>query len=390
MSTFTACAITVNTIQSLSDNPNTDDGLSSSQLKAKFDQTAVDIKAYINNSLIPDFVSVAQTMSGAKKIGLYTVSGLSAANVQDAIQEIVTAGLGGLPADGSITDTKLGSDVKVGSLLSLTTSNKVNIVGAINEVVAKEASDIIDLGGTGRTTETIKSAYDLANSTSSNLTTHIADATKHINILTNRGDLLRRGLLGVERYAIGSSDKVLTSDGVDAKWDWPTYHVLGTALGNGSTKSLSITGLGTVFKNIRIIAKIRTDYSTDPYDTLFCRINGDTTTNYITQLITYAGSSVGGYKGTNNGFLLGNINCGHASSLSDAFADFDINFNVSNDTDNLKTTLFKGQSAYSDGNLYSWNGYGYHKVIKDYITSISLSTVGNIISGSKMIVYGIK
>jgi hypothetical protein len=390
MSTFTACAITVNTIQSLSDNPNTDDGLSSAQLKAKFDQVAVDIKAYINNSLIPDFVSVAQTMSGAKKIGLYTVSGLSAANVQDAIQEIVTAGLGGLPADGSITDAKLGSDVKVGSLLNLSTSNKVNIVGAINEVVAKEASDIIDLGGTGRTTETIKSAYDLANSASGNLTTHIADTTKHINILTSRGDLLRRGLLGVERYAIGASGKVLSSDGVDAKWDWPLYDILGTASGSGASKSLTITGLGTVYKCIKIFAKIRTDYSTDPYDTLFCRINGDSTTNYISQLITFNGSSIGGYKGTNNGFLLGNINCGHANSLADSFTDFEVDFNISNETDNLKTVLFKGQSAYATGSLYTWNGYGYHTVIKDYITSIAFSTVGNIISGSKIVVYGIK
>jgi hypothetical protein len=390
MSTFTACNITVTTIQSLSDNPNTSDGLSAAQLKAKFDLGTVYIKDFVNNSLIPDLVSTSQTFSGAKKVGLYTVSGLSSTNVQDAIQEIVTAGLGGLPADGSITDEKLGNDVKVGSLANLTTTNKVNIVGSINELASTLSSNIIDLGGAGRTTETIKGANDTANSASSGLTTHIADTTKHITILTNRGDILRRGLLGAERYALGTSGKILTSDGTDAIWDWPRYDYIGTSSGNGSSKFLSLSGLGTNYQIIKLFLKIKTDYSADPYDSLFCRINEDTSTNYLTEIITYAGSSVGGYKGTNSSFILGNINCNHTNSLADSFTDFEVTFSLCNNTDNLKTIQFKGLSAYATDSLYTWNGYGYHRTIKDYITSIKVSTVGNIISGSKMVIYGIK
>lgn len=390
MSTFTACNITVTTIQSLSDNPNTSDGLSAAQLKAKFDLASVYIKDFVNNSLIPEMVSTSQTYSGAKKIGLYTVSGLSSTNVQDAIQEIVTAGLGGLPADGSITDEKLGSDVKIGSLANLTTTNKVNIVGSINELASTLASNVIDLGGTGRTTETIKMANDTANSASSGLTTHIADTTKHISILTTRGDILRRGMLGPEKYAIGSSGKVLSSDGTDAKWDWPLYDILGTATGNGTTKSLSITGLGTVYKCIKVFVKIRTDYSIDPYDTLYCRINGDTSNNYLSQIITFQGTTLSAFKGISTSFILGNINCGHANSLADSFCDFEVDFNIANTTDNLKSIQFKGQSAYAVDSLYNWDGFGFHKTIKDYITSIAFTTVGNIITGSKIVVYGIK
>ena len=41
----------VNNIQALSDRPNEQDGLSSAELKAKFDQAVADIKDYINNTL---------------------------------------------------------------------------------------------------------------------------------------------------------------------------------------------------------------------------------------------------------------------------------------------------------------------------------------------------
>lgn len=44
----------VNNIQALSDRPNTADGITSQQLKEKFDKAGADIKDYINNSLIEE------------------------------------------------------------------------------------------------------------------------------------------------------------------------------------------------------------------------------------------------------------------------------------------------------------------------------------------------
>lgn len=43
----------LNNIQALSDRPNTADGLTSAQLKQKFDQAGNDIKDFLNNELIP-------------------------------------------------------------------------------------------------------------------------------------------------------------------------------------------------------------------------------------------------------------------------------------------------------------------------------------------------
>ncbi|MBE6147459.1 MAG: hypothetical protein E7168_03905 [Firmicutes bacterium] len=42
----------LNNIQGLSDRPNTADGLTSAQLKQKFDQAGNDIKDYLNNELL--------------------------------------------------------------------------------------------------------------------------------------------------------------------------------------------------------------------------------------------------------------------------------------------------------------------------------------------------
>lgn len=44
----------VNNIQALSDRPNTADGLTSQDLKERFDKAGVDIKAYINDTMISD------------------------------------------------------------------------------------------------------------------------------------------------------------------------------------------------------------------------------------------------------------------------------------------------------------------------------------------------
>lgn len=44
----------VNNIQGLSDRPNTADGLTSQELKEKFDKAGADIKDYVNNTLIEE------------------------------------------------------------------------------------------------------------------------------------------------------------------------------------------------------------------------------------------------------------------------------------------------------------------------------------------------
>lgn len=52
----------VNNIQSLSDRPNTIDGLTSSQLKELFDKAGADIKTYINETLTEEIDEIVETI----------------------------------------------------------------------------------------------------------------------------------------------------------------------------------------------------------------------------------------------------------------------------------------------------------------------------------------
>ena len=47
---------------------------------------------------------------------------------------------GFVPANSSVTNAKLATDVKVGSVAALTTTEKSNVVAAINELVGRVAA----------------------------------------------------------------------------------------------------------------------------------------------------------------------------------------------------------------------------------------------------------
>ena len=59
LSKFTA---SVNNIQSLSDRPNTIDGLTSSELKERFDKAGTDIKEYLNDTLTEELDTAIATI----------------------------------------------------------------------------------------------------------------------------------------------------------------------------------------------------------------------------------------------------------------------------------------------------------------------------------------
>ena len=54
----------VNNIQALSDRPNEIDGLTSAELKAKFDKAGADIKTYINETLTEQVDTAIATVTG--------------------------------------------------------------------------------------------------------------------------------------------------------------------------------------------------------------------------------------------------------------------------------------------------------------------------------------
>ena len=98
------------TVSTLDDRPNDTGGLTAAELKAKFDADAGTLKAYVNDVLIP----FLEGTSAAESIGIATISGFSADNIQTALEEIIGAMQGitqGSVADGSITLAKLAAEV---------------------------------------------------------------------------------------------------------------------------------------------------------------------------------------------------------------------------------------------------------------------------------------
>lgn len=89
--------------------------------------------------------ATTDSASGADKTGATAISGLTGATVQALLESLKALVDSQLPTpDGSITNTKLATDVKVGSLAALTTTNKSSVVAAVNEHLA---DDVTDAGG---------------------------------------------------------------------------------------------------------------------------------------------------------------------------------------------------------------------------------------------------
>ena len=98
------------TVSTLDDRPNDTGGLTAAELKAKFDADAGTLKDYVNDVLIP----FLEGTSAAESLGITTIPGFSADNIQTALEEIIGAMqevTQGSVADGSITLAKLAAEV---------------------------------------------------------------------------------------------------------------------------------------------------------------------------------------------------------------------------------------------------------------------------------------
>ena len=98
------------TVSTLDDRPNDTSGLTAAELKAKFDADSGTLKTYLNDVFIPFLESTA----AAASLGITTIPGFSAGNIQTALEQIVQAMQDvtqGSVADGSITLAKLAAEV---------------------------------------------------------------------------------------------------------------------------------------------------------------------------------------------------------------------------------------------------------------------------------------
>lgn len=88
-------------IGALADLPNSTDGLTAAQLKAKFDEGGTALKDYINNTLLPALYATTDGASGADQIGATAVSGLTGSTVQALIEALKTYTDTGLAANAA-------------------------------------------------------------------------------------------------------------------------------------------------------------------------------------------------------------------------------------------------------------------------------------------------
>jgi hypothetical protein len=207
MSTFATCTASVNVIALLSDLPNDTDGLTSAQLKARFDQAGSDIKTFINSSLISQLENSSSTASsGASRVGFKSAY---ASDLQNAVDYIYNAGSGTIPPDASITNAKLVADIKVGSLASVTSSiaDTSSVVAVINESIGDTKTSISSVTGS------------LATLTAS-VATHTA-STGHLDVvLTTQGDIAYRDGTGPQRLPKGTAYNALIMNSGETAPSW--------------------------------------------------------------------------------------------------------------------------------------------------------------------------
>lgn len=95
-------------ISALPDRPNSSGGLTPAALKAKFDELGAALKDYLNNTLCQEL----EGTGGAGNIGIEEISGLTATNIQDALEALKDAidgaTTGALP-NGSVSTAKLAN-----------------------------------------------------------------------------------------------------------------------------------------------------------------------------------------------------------------------------------------------------------------------------------------
>lgn len=85
---FTQLTSNLNIIQALDRFPNANNGLTYSQLQAKFDEASGLIKTFLNNTLLTELSSTTDGTSGADNIGATAIPNLTGTTVQTLLESL--------------------------------------------------------------------------------------------------------------------------------------------------------------------------------------------------------------------------------------------------------------------------------------------------------------
>lgn len=144
----------VSNIQALGDNPNTDNGLTATQLKQKFDKAAEEIKDFINNTLIPELNTLLATIpakatSTPQPLGTAAIGNSSKYAAENHVHKMPTASdVGaaasnrGMPSGGTtgqVLSKSSGTDYAV-SWTTPTVNHDLPTGGTNNQMLVKNGS----------------------------------------------------------------------------------------------------------------------------------------------------------------------------------------------------------------------------------------------------------
>lgn len=242
---FTSCTVTVTNISTLSDTPNTLDGLSGSALRARFDLTGSDLKNYINTSLVTILNSINSGSSGAENIGSATITGITGNTIWSQVNNLNST-LNSSTA-GSSGAEKIGS-ASIGSL-GTTVWNQIN---TLNTNVTNLNSTKLNLSGgtlTGALVLTAATASLPALTTTGDTDTGIYfPAANNISVTTGGTqrivvDNTNTTLSNILKLTTGSvSAPSLSASGDNAGIYFPSNNII--ALSTASTERMRINGVG--------------------------------------------------------------------------------------------------------------------------------------------------
>lgn len=189
------------TVSTLDDRPNDTSGLTAAELKAKFDADSGTLKAYLNDVLIP----FLEGITAAESLGITTIPGFSAGNVQTALEQIVQAMQDvtqGSVTDGSITLAKLAADVTAVALGGAAASH-THGAGDINSGVL-DAARIPVLDGTKLGAGSVGTAQLGAAAVTSDKLAALSVLATHIAQGAVTAQKIAQGAVTAEKIAAGA------------------------------------------------------------------------------------------------------------------------------------------------------------------------------------------
>lgn len=235
------------TVSTLDDRPNDTGGLTAAELKAKFDADAGTLKEYVNDVLIP----FLEGTSAAESLGITTIPGFSADNIQTALEQIVQAMQGvtqGSVADGSITLAKLAAEVTAIALGGAAASH-THGAGDINSGVL-DVARIPVLDGTKLGTGSVGTAQLGAAVVTAEKLEALAVLAQHIANGAITASKLAAGAVGTANLGDGVVTRAkLAQDAIGKKIDWAAntspikaqYNNYFIYMRNTTAKSITIT-----------------------------------------------------------------------------------------------------------------------------------------------------